>query len=40
MTGEEEGAVDRRAFAFTVVGTKDNKVEGIAYAGEIIFFDL
>lgn len=40
MAGEEEGAEDGGAFAAAVVGTKDNKVERVAYACEIVFFDL
>ena len=40
VAGEEEGAVDRGAFAFAEVGAEDDEVEGVAYAGEVVFFDL
>lgn len=40
VAGEEEGAVDGGAFAFAKVGAEDDEVEGVAYAGEVIFFDL
>lgn len=40
VAGEEEGAVDGGPLAFAVVGAKDDEVEGVAYAGEVVFLDL
>lgn len=40
VAGEEEGAEDGGAFAFAVVGAEDDEVEGVAYAGEVVFLDL
>ena len=37
---EEEGSVDGGSFAFAVIGAEDDEVKGVAYAGEVIFFDL
>lgn len=40
VAGEEEGAVDGCAFSTTVVGAENHEVERVAYAGEVVFFDL
>lgn len=40
MASEEEGAEDGGAFTFAMVGAEDDEVETVAYAGEIVFFDL
>ena len=40
VAGEEEGAEDGGAFAAAVVGAQHDEVEGVAHAGEVIFFDL
>jgi hypothetical protein len=40
VAGEQEGAVDGGAFAFSVVGAQDDKIEGVANAGEVVFFNL
>ena len=37
VAGEDE---DGGAFAFAVVGAEDDEVEGVAYAGEVVFLDL
>lgn len=40
MAGEEEGAVYGGTLAFAIVGTQDDKVEGVASTTEVVFLDL
>ena len=40
VASQQEGAVDGGTFALTVVGAEDDEVEGVAYAGEVVFLDL
>lgn len=40
VAGEQEGAVNRGAFAFAVVSAEDHEVEGVAYSRKIILLDL
>ncbi len=40
VAGEEKGSIHGCSFSFSVVGTKDNEVKGVADAGEVVFFDL
>jgi len=37
---QQEGSVYGGAFAFAIVGTEDNEVEGVAYTREVVLFNL
>ena len=40
VAGEKEGAVDGGSFAFAVISAQNDKIEGVANAGEVVFLDL
>src|SRR5262249_54181636 len=40
VAGKQEGAEDRGALPFAVVGAEDDEVEGVADTGEVVLLDL